>query len=89
MSKRGGKRAGAGRKSKDTEMVSVKNAIAALEVEFGSQKDAFQFLAKQSRNSFNHFKLLLEYAYGQPQKNIDLTSDGKEIKIPKFVIESE
>jgi hypothetical protein len=43
--------------------------------EFGSEEKAFEFAAKQikdnDKQSFNYFKLLIEYAYGKPTENIN------------------
>lgn len=35
--------------------------------EFGSEQEFTDFLAKQSRTSFNHLKQLMEYAYGKAE----------------------
>lgn len=85
-----GQKGRSGRKKKDTENKASTNAIRAIVSKFGGEKEAFEKLAELAKGgSYNHFKLLLEYAYGQPQKHVDLTSGGNEIKIPNFIIESE
>lgn len=35
--------------------------------EFGSEEEFTNFLAKEARDSFNHLKLLMDYAYGKPE----------------------
>ena len=35
--------------------------------EFGSEEEFTNFLAKEARGSFNHLKLLMDYAYGRPE----------------------
>lgn len=35
--------------------------------EFGSEEEFTNFLAKEARGSFNHLKLLMDYAYGKPE----------------------
>lgn len=41
-------------------------SINAIIDEFGSEQEFFNFLAKQSKKSFNHLKLMMEYGYGKP-----------------------
>jgi len=50
-------------------------AVSAMKAEFGSERDFFKHLAKESRKSFNAMKLFMEYAYGRPS---DLASGGKK-----------
>ena len=77
----GGKRAGAGRKSKDEEqrirdLVSpyVDGAIAkVLEIMANGQKSSDQLAAA---------KLILEYRFGKPEQKQDITSNGKDVNIP-------
>jgi hypothetical protein len=56
-------------------------AVKAMKEEFGSEEEAFAHLCKLARKSFNHMKLLMEYAYGRPG---DMLGDGgaKEKKAP-------
>lgn len=42
-------------------------SVNAIIDEFGSEADFFKHLAKESKESYNHLKLLLEYAYGKPE----------------------
>ncbi len=49
-------------------------AVDAMKKVFGSEQEAFEHLAKLSKNNFNQMKLLMEYAYGKPS---DTIKDGK------------
>ena len=66
-----GENRGAGRKSKDEENRIRGLSIGALTEVFGSEEEAMKSLAEQAKESFPHFKLLLEYAYGKPVQTID------------------
>tara|TARA_R110002012_G_scaffold321773_2_gene551326 strand:+ start:8968 stop:9378 length:411 start_codon:yes stop_codon:yes gene_type:complete len=57
-------------------------ALNAMKKVFGSEEEAWDELAKQSKKSFAHLKLLFEYKYGKPSENIDYTSGGQKIDIP-------
>lgn len=45
--------------------------ISAMKAEYGSEKEFFEFLAKQARKSYSHMKLFMEYCYGKPASEID------------------
>lgn len=78
----GGARKGAGRKRKDEELKSKRLTINALIAEFGDEQKAFEYAAKQikedKKNSFNYFKLLIEYGYGKPTNFIKLDDTEQE-----------
>ena len=57
----------AGRKPKADEDRIRGLSISALESIYGSEEKAFEYIAEQSKESFPHLKLLLEYAYGKPK----------------------
>lgn len=40
-------------------------SVKAIKKVFGSEEKAMEMLAEQSKESFQHLKLLLEYAYGK------------------------
>lgn len=42
-------------------------SVNSIIKEFGSEEEFTDFLAKESRGSFNHLKLLMDYAYGKPE----------------------
>ena len=42
-------------------------SVNAIRQEFGSEEEFFMHLAKESRKSYNHLKLLMEYGYGKPE----------------------
>ena len=77
--KRGGKREGAGRKSKTEEEKIVNYALSAMVSAFGSEEKAWESLGKQAKESFPHLKLLFEYKYGSPKQKIE--HDGS-VNIP-------
>ena len=78
---KGGKRAGAGRKSKDEEkrirdLVSpyVDGAInKVVDIMVNAQKPSDQLAAA---------RLILEYRFGKPEQKQDITSKGDRISIP-------
>ena len=72
---KGGKREGAGRKSKAIEDRIRKLSISALKSIYGSEEKAFEHIAKLARESFPHLKLLFEYAYGKPREYKEHTGD--------------
>jgi hypothetical protein len=69
---RGGKREGAGRKSKSEELTLVKLGINAIESVYGSQEDYWKHIATKSKESMPHLKLLSEYVYGKPKETKDI-----------------
>lgn len=80
----GGRRKGAGRKSVSEELKAKELSKASFEAEFGSLEEAFKFGTKQIKKgdqySFNYFKLLLAYAFGNPKDNLDITSGDEPIQ---------
>ena len=77
---RGGKRENAGRKSKDEENRIRTLCINALDTVFGSEEKAFNHMAKQAKNldgrdALAYLKVLIEYAYGKPKDNIDVSEN--------------
>lgn len=76
--KLGGKRPGAGRKSKAEEL----KLAETIDISLGGEwvDDVLQSVYKEAlKGSFQHQQLLLAYKYGKPQDKIDLTSGGKKI----------
>ena len=65
MANHGGARKGAGRKTKAEELKVQKLGISAIEKIYGSVDDYYQHLAKESKESFPHLKLLHEYVFGK------------------------
>ncbi len=81
--KHGGKREGAGRPTKADEKKTSELAIKALVKKWGGEDKAFLRLSEfAEEGSFNHMKLLFEYAYGKPKESIDHTTNGEAINIP-------
>ena len=85
----GGARKGAGRKPKAEELKVQKLGLAAIEEIYGSVGKYYEHLAKESKDSFAHLKLLHEYVFGKAPDivhninenfNTDLTAETiKEI----------
>ena len=69
--KHGGARQGAGRKKLRDEEKVIKLSITAITEQFGSEVDFFKDIATHAKGgSFNHAKLLAEYAYGKPKETV-------------------
>jgi hypothetical protein len=70
----GGKREGAGRPPKDEENKAKRLSVNALIAEFGSEEEALIHCARMAKEgdkqSYNYFKLLIEYAYGKPKETV-------------------
>ena len=74
----GGKRKGAGRKSKAEEIQLAESMDNILSV-----PDVLQNLGRLVRdNDLQAIKLWLEYRLGKPQQSVDLTTNGKDLNIP-------
>ena len=71
----GGKREGAGRKSKAKEERVRRLGINAIEKIYGSVEEYYEHIAKESKESFPHLKLLQEYVFGKPKEVIQLEGD--------------
>ncbi len=80
----GGKREGAGRKSKAEEMGRprlIENCIG----EEGKRALIEKIKEKAMTGSFLHQQLLMNYIFGKPQDHIDHTSAGEQITTVNFV----
>ena len=72
---------GQGRKPKATEKKLSSFALQSMKKVFGSEEKAWLELAKMSKESFPHMRLLWEYKYGKPKESKEL--DVKtEVNIP-------
>lgn len=79
MANHGGARKGAGRKKKADEDKVVRLALDSINEIYGGELEYFKHLAKESKQSFPHLKLLHEYAFGKVpdvvyNKNEDVTA---------------
>jgi len=82
-------------KAEDLRLYDI--GISAIESEYGSQQKYWNHIAKESKDSINHLKLLTEYIYGKPKQEINQLNynvDEKdlneaEIKRIRDVIESK
>ena len=71
-----------GRPKKTDEEKTSQSALKAIVKTFGSEEGAFEFLAIQSKESFQHLRLLMEYAYGKPPEKINQKASLPQI--PRF-----
>lgn len=78
----------AGRKSKAEELKVSAYATDAIKAEYGSIEAFWEFLAGQSRESKDHLKMLVEYAFGKAPDKVDVTSDGDKITGINFVVKN-
>ena len=67
----------AGRKSKAREEHVRKLGLDAIENTYGSIEAYYEHIAKESKDSFPHLKLLQEYVFGKP-KETHVIEDGNE-----------
>lgn len=81
MSKRGGARPGSGRKSKADEikLIEMMDSIFAPE-------DAWQKLYELAQTDIVALKLWMEYRYGKPKQQVDVTTQGESINAPEINI---
>jgi len=72
---------GQGRPPKAREKKLGNYALGAMKKVFGSEEKAWLELAKQSKDSFPHMRLLWEYKYGKPKELKELNVKT-EVNIP-------
>lgn len=70
----------AGRKPKEEEQKIRKLGIDAIVKIYGSVEEYYEHIAKQSKDSFNHLRLLQEYVFGKPKESLDLTTGDNPIQ---------
>lgn len=81
---KGGKREGAGRKSKAEELKVANQAIEAITERYGSLKDGFIALLRSGEPSL--IKWVFEHGAGKPQDKVDLTTNGKDLPTSKEIV---
>ena len=59
-------------------------SVKAIKKVFGSEEKAMEMLAEQSKESFQHLKLLLEYAYGKAGDQLDEVKKANNAPIINF-----
>ena len=69
----GGAREGAGRKPKADELKMVELGTNAILSVYGSIEKYWEHIARESKDSLPHLKMLQEYVYGKPKEKIDVT----------------
>jgi hypothetical protein len=82
---RGGKREGAGRKSKAEEM-GLPALIEDCIGEEGKRAIILKLRDKAVAGSFLHAQLLMQYMYGKPQDSVDITTGGDKLEGTKEII---
>ena len=82
--KRGGAREGAGRKTKAEELKVQKLGLDAIESVYGSIEKYYIHIAKESKDSFPHLKLLQEYVFGKPKETIETTHNINDFNIKEL-----
>lgn len=75
MGNNGGRRPGAGRKSKTQEARIQEMATKALISKYGSEEDAFQALLDSKEPSL--IKFAYEHAFGKPKEKVAVENSGK------------
>lgn len=75
----GGARKGAGRKSIATEEQTREKAKAAIRAKYQTLEKGLESLLNSGEPSL--IKFVFEHAFGKPQEELDITSQGKAIKI--------
>lgn len=74
----GGARPGAGRKPKAKEEQVRRLGIDAIINTYGSLQKYYEYIAKESKNSFAHLKLLQEYVFGKPKEVVVIEEPENE-----------
>ena len=82
--KRGGARDGAGRKTKAEELKVQRLGLDAIESVYGSVEKYYIHIAKESKDSFPHLKLLQEYVFGKPKETIETTHNINDFNIKEL-----
>jgi len=77
MAGTGGKRPGAGRKSKAEELKIANTAMSAITQKYGSLEKGFKALLDSGEQAL--IKWVFEHAAGKPQDKVDITSNGKGV----------
>jgi hypothetical protein len=80
----GGARKGAGRKTKSEELKVQKLGIDAITSVYGSVEAYYKHIAKESKDSFPHLKLLQEYIFGKPKETIEQTHNVNNFDIKEL-----
>ena len=69
-----------GRKRKDIEDKASTNAIRGIREVFGDDYKFFVMIAQKANDgSFNHARLLCEYAYGKPNSGFEVEEPKKNL----------
>lgn len=85
MAGHGGKREGAGRKSKAEEL-GLPALIEDVIGDNGKRELVKKIYAQAKEGSYKHQELLMHYIYGKPQDYIDITTKGDKIESPKEIV---
>lgn len=80
---RGGKREGAGRKSKADEIALVERLTPMDDIAFSALE------AGLNTGEFGFVKLFFEYRFGKPNEKVDITSKGQPVAAVINIIKPE
>jgi hypothetical protein len=75
----GGRREGAGRKTKAEEM-GLPNLIEEVIGDEGKKELVKGIFDKARSGSFLHQQMLMHYIYGKPQDHVDVTTQGEKMQ---------
>lgn len=89
MGSHGGKREGAGRPRKADKERVRRLGINAIKKVYGSVEAYYMHIAKQSKESLPHLKLLQEYVYGKPSDHIIFDQEPKEAELDLSTLTDE
>jgi hypothetical protein len=82
-----GNKLGKGRPPKADEEKIRRLGINAIESVYGSVEAYYIHIAKESKQSFPHLKLLQEYVYGKPKETVELLQDQPEFDMSNLTNE--
>lgn len=80
---------GQGRKPKAEEQKVKKMCENAIISVFGSLSEYYKHIAEQSKDSFPHLKLLMEYYIGKPKENKEVVINEIQPLFPDTITEEE
>lgn len=63
------------------ERVTAEATKGVIDV-YGSKQEFWKHIAEQSKDSFNHLKLLMEYMEGKPTDSVGSSSSAKTVDVP-------
>ena len=74
-----GENRGQGRKPKAKEEQVRRLGLDAIQKVYGSVESYYEFIARESKDSFPHLKLLQEYVFGKPKDIVVIEGTDEDI----------